>query len=902
MVKSRNLKNPSTGKSQRLDPFEAALALESFLSVELEGQNIGAAILKHKSSGALKVQFAFDCAGIHPWLRPESIDPIFDSLAAGLKDFPSQETLTIRLGSFTDDVGRQRELKQLINSNQVSEFIFLLLAERKRVQQLTQQGLRKVKFLRLYCTYSLDAGEEELNNPLEKFLNSAENWWLQFTGQYSEREQTRIEKQLYSAYLNGYRLWQQFLTNKLGLTVRPFSVEEFWADLWYRFNDTPPRPVPQKVILDSRGIREEFSTTIHPLSLLLESEQSVPVAERHYVKLKDKYIGALLFADKPAGWRDKLAQLRYLWELIAEDKISDTEIVCQLWAGNPNLLKQRMQSLTKQANNVALEAALKNNVDVSASLRQDKAIAAQTSLYSGEMPLYLSLVFLVYRASEFQLEAASKVICSKFKRPAWVVREKEYAWKLWLDSLPVAWQRMLTHPFKRNSIYLTGEAPGLMPLVKTRKGDSSGFELIAQEGGTPIYLDLYRQHRHLAIFGATRSGKSVLVAGILLQALFRGLPVAALDFPRPDGTGTFSDLCQFLGKQASYFDIGSESANLFEPPDLRGLPRKLQGERFADYKDFLVEVLMLMVVGLSFQGDVNPDSVRSLLTLAIDKFFNEPEIHQRYGSAFQAGFGTSAWQQMPVLGDFLQFLSLERLQILSPTPEIRAALEFCRLRLKFWLKSRVGSAISQPTTFRSDAPFLVIALRNLANQEDAALLASLAYLVALRRSLAAPASIFFIDEAPILFQFESIAALVAKLYANGAKSGIRAILSAQEPTSILQSPSGAKILANTNTRLVGRIEPTSVDSYVHHFKYPLPIIAVNGTEKYFPNKDGMYSLWLLDDGGVLTPTRYYSPLELLAAVANNPDEVIARQKAFAQYGNKFEAIAKLADQLIGNRI
>ncbi len=176
--------------------------------------------------------------------------------------------------------------------------------------------------------------------------------------------------------------------------------------------------------------------------------------------------------------------------------------------------------------------------------------------------------------------------------------------------------------------------------------------------------------------------------------------------------------------------------------------------------------------------------------------------------------------------------------------------------------------------------------------------------LALRRSLAAPASIFFIDEAPILFQFESIAALVAKLYANGAKSGIRAILSAQEPTSILQSPSGAKILANTNTRLIGRIEPTSVDSYVHHFKYPLPIIAVNGTEKYFPNKDGMYSLWLLDDGGVLTPTRYYPPLELLAAVANNPDEVIARQKALARYGNKFEAIASLSGvryQVSGNR-
>ena len=48
---------------------------------------------------------------------------------------------------------------------------------------------------------------------------------------------------------------------------------------------------------------------------------------------------------------------------------------------------------------------------------------------------------------------------------------------------------------------------------------------------------------------------------------------------------------------------------------------------------------------------------------------------------------------------------------------------------------------------------------------------------------------YLLDEAPILFQFEAIAELIGRLCANGAKAGIRVILSAQEPDPIYQSKS-----------------------------------------------------------------------------------------------------------------
>jgi DNA helicase HerA-like ATPase len=166
-------------------------------------------------------------------------------------------------------------------------------------------------------------------------------------------------------------------------------------------------------------------------------------------------------------------------------------------------------------------------------------------------------------------------------------------------------------------------------------------------------------------------------------------------------------------------------------------------------------------------------------------------------------------------------------------------------------------------------------------------------MAALRRSLAHPASIFFIDEAPILFQYESLASLVARLCANGAKSGIRVILSAQEPESIAQSKSSSKIFANLTTRLVGRIQPTAIDAFVDILKYPREIINVNASEAYFPKKEGLYSQWLLDDSGYFTPCRYYPSHLLLACVANNPDESALRKTFLERYpNNKWVAYAE----------
>ncbi|BAY71436.1 hypothetical protein ACN23B_02335 [Anabaena sp. FACHB-709] len=898
------------GQESRLTPFEDALHLSTMLRIALDGRDVGAYILtKGTQKDKFCFVFGFECKGIHTTLRKEQIDTIFNNIESGLKDIPEGERMTLHMGSFSSDQQRQIELTDLIRRTPSRDIKYLLMAERARAQELTAAGIRKPKFLKIYVTYTIEPSSTNANDWIEKLLGKAEGWWLKFKGDIAEVENQRIESVIAKAYQQGFCRWEQLLSNKMGLDIKPLNAVELWENVWRRFNDTQPIEIPQLVTLDENGLYEQAHSDLSSTQLLIENvhsttllmESGVPCADRRWVNVNNNYIGAMTFLEKPGGWPNKFAQLRYLWELLARESIVDTEIVCQLTAANPALVKTTLQRVLKQSNMTAMLAQEKSKtIDVNAQLKLRKSVAAQEQLFEGAVPIYTGLAIFVHRPTVEKLDEATRYIENCFQRPARVVRETEYAWKIWLQSLPIVWEGLLVKPFNRRQLYLTSEVPGLMPLVITKAGDKHGFELIAEEGGTPVQLDLFNQHKNLALFATTRAGKSVLVSGILTQALAHGIPVVALDFPKPDGTSTFTDYAHFMEGNGAYFDISRQSNNLFEQPDLRSLDPEQQRDRLLDYTGFLESALMTMVLGSSNDNQLLTQTVRSLLNLALSAFFADQGIQERYKMAIAGGFGTPAWQKTPTLHDFLHFCSPEHLQLDSVSGRVEDALSQIHLRLRFWLSSRVGQAISAPSSFPTDAQLLVFALRNLSDNEDAAVLSLSAYSAALRRALSSPASIFFIDEAPILFEFDQISDLVGRMCANGAKAGIRVILSAQDPDTIAKSKASSKILQNLTTRLIGRIQPVAVDSFVSILKYPREIIARNASESFFPRKEGVYSQWLLDDNGIHTFCRYYPGYEQLAVVANNPNEQTARQQAMQDYRNKYEAISVFARQLVAS--
>ncbi|HEY9824623.1 MAG TPA: hypothetical protein V6D19_04185, partial [Stenomitos sp.] len=669
-------------------------------------------------------------------------------------------------------------------------------------------------------------------------------------------------------------------------------AQELWDYQWQRFNNSGSIPVPQCIHFTDNGIREEINSRVHPLTLL---QDNIPTADAKWVKLKN-YIGVLSFWDKPGGWASRSHQLRYLWELIARARVTDTEIICQIGRANDGLVKTSVQRLIKQSNNAASFAAQRNNIDVGAQLKVDKAVDAQVQILEGNVPIWVGVAILVHRPTLEKLDEACRYIENCFTRPAWVKREPFYAWQIWLQTMPICWEALLAKPFQRRMLLLNSEVMGLMPLVVPQTIDRNGLELITEEGGCPIYINLESgESKHLALFAITRAGKSVLVSAILTRCLAGGIPVRALDFPKPDGTSTFTDYTKAM--DGAYFDVGIEANNLFEIPDLRALSPQMQAERMEEFIALLENALLTMVMGKSNDPHLKT-KCRAILTLALKEFFNDEQIQTRYQLALEHGVGSQAWNKIPTLREFLPFCKPEVLDIELSEGVVRSAFELIDLRLRFWLSSRVGKAISSPSTIRTDASLLVFALRNVDNDEDAAILALSALSSILRCALQYPQSVVFIDEAPILFIFTEIAELVGRYCANGAKSGIRVILAAQDPNTIANSVAGPKILQNLSIKLIGRIQKTAVPSFVQHLQVPESIIAVNATNRFFPEKVGLYSKWLLEYNGTYTYCRFYPGEVQLAAVANNPDEQLMRNEFLRKEPNPQKALISFSQHLV----
>lgn len=118
---------------------------------------------------------------------------------------------------------------------------------------------------------------------------------------------------------------------------------------------------------------------------MLENEESVPFFDRKWVKIQNKYIGALNFSQKPGGWYDEQAQLRYLWELISRDSIYDTEVICQLTKANQAISKTNLQRITKQSITSTSLSTGKGNIDVKSGMNIEESVEAQKTIYKGSV-------------------------------------------------------------------------------------------------------------------------------------------------------------------------------------------------------------------------------------------------------------------------------------------------------------------------------------------------------------------------------------------------------------------------------------------------------------------------------------------------------------------------------------
>lgn len=906
-----------TGKSRLRQPFENHLDAHALLQYDLSDQaKPGAWLLQTGSRGSesLKFKFAWECEGIHTLIDPETEETLFNAIEAFFKEIPNGESLTFHLLCFADDSDRQKELDRLVATSPTPELRFLALADKQRTHDLTwrtdrkgrvsSRGSRKSLRLLIYGTYTINSEMAKGADIWEKILLKGQSLFHKFTGFDAHARRQNYEIAFDAAFNSGFLRLDQLLKTKAKLNIRALTAQELWEVEWKTFNRSEPIPVPQVVCVTREGIEEEIKSDIHFTSLLLQ--KAAPVDDRAWVHVNDRYVAPMVFLDKPGGWYGKFAQLSYLSKVINRSEVVDTEIICEFTTAEQWVIKDNMRRITKQSyldKTIALTRG--NTIDVRANLQQEKAVCAQEQLIEGGIAIQTGVVILVHRNTLSELNNACNYIENCFQRPAWVQRETEYAWEIWLQSLHLSWSLLLQKPWERRMVFLSSEAPGMMPIVLPTPIDSTGLELITEEGACPLFIDWYNaaEINNTGIIAMTRAGKSLLVGQLLTLGLQQNIPTIIVDFPPSESASTFRDWCRYLG--GSYFDLMKEANNFFELPDLTGLsPQEIEDRM--DYTAGIVDTfLMILVFGTKASGSADTNlkrTIQSILTPTVRSFFEDEGIQHRFALARQHGLGSREWENTPTLRDFFWFFKQNALGHFSEEtrndPMTRTAFSQIERQLKYWIDQR-GDAIARPSTFDSNNPLLVFGLIGMSDQnEEAAIFSFSAYVAAIRRSLSHRRSNFFLDEASILLKWDDIGELVSRLCVNGGKAGIQSFIAAQEINTLINSESGATIIKNLKTKLLGRIDTTAINDVSHFFGYPREVVAVNASKKFYPQKAEMYSQWLLDSGGLLTYVRFRPNRILLALLANNPVETACRQSFMSKYPNKYEALVYFANELV----
>ena len=448
-------------KTIKLKPFEDMVHYQTMVEFQRRGLAVGAWLLKKNEQSPYVLTFGFECPGIHSFLPKDKLFQAFESLEAGIKDFPQQERITFHLGAYQSDQSRQSHLSQLSHDAPTDELRFLLHGEQQRIRQLSQEGLREPKTLHIFVTYRTNKPNPHLDW-LDRVVSQLSNWTGKLSGQGQQRHQMSLSRTLRRAWGDGFVHWKQILETKLGFRVQPLSAQGLWNYQWGRFNLSPAIEVPQTLVVAEQSIQEQIRSAVHGTTLLMADGE--PKFNRQWVQLPSgQYLGVLAFWEKPGGWKDQQSQLHYLWEVVARDLVTDTEIITQVVPADSELLKLSMRQLTKQTHGQAKRREQFNEIDVGASLKAKGGVEAQERLLSGEIPFYTAVLVLVRRPSLEDLEEACRYVENCFHRPAWVVRERQIAWKFWLQSLLLTDENLLAMPFiQRRQLYLSSELPGLL--------------------------------------------------------------------------------------------------------------------------------------------------------------------------------------------------------------------------------------------------------------------------------------------------------------------------------------------------------------------------------------------------------------------------------------------------------
>jgi hypothetical protein len=892
------------GGKDRFMPFQNEVNLCCLAQIKKEGREATGYLLE-LGQDQYQLVFVFELEGIHDVLTQDEVNGMAVNLEEGFKYVSPGERMTFFAGCYSNDLERQQNLEDLANQCDLLPVSVVIRNEQKRVRELAQKGSRQVFQQYVFCTWTSDASGS----------SATKDWWStvlrsvdklnravlgNITGNTRFYQEQFYQKLLLKAFQEGFLPWEQLMTTKMGLNVRPCRIEEIWQFLWNRFNQGQAPAVPQVITLEeiedgTYKIYETKMTEKHPVTVLIEGYAGESTCPQHYEKRdsvtlqglgENRKCGVLTMEEAPLGWLNTREQLRWIWKAMSNGFIQDTELFVELSPANNFLIQDNLSRQAKQSKAARERSVVKGQGrDVGAELKQDESFEAQARLYQGVKALHCAPVFLVYRQNEEQLDVACNMLANSFDT-ARVIRERNIAWDIWLQTLPITTKRLLASAdlfgSERRLTPDSSTVAGFLPLTMPKRLDKKGVELMTDRGGRPVHIDLFGEGaKRLMITGTSGSGKSVVAWRFVMDALANGIPVVGMDISS-GGDSTFKTAVSLLGDQGAYFDISRGSSNLMEPPDLRKFDKAERQRRMESWKEFILKALRAIAIGKIDEPHLG-QRVEALLQMALDKFLKDPDIVDRYNQAFEKGWLSEEWQQIPTLKDFVRYCTRERLDLKSYEDLDRQSLNQITSQIQALLVSRIGKAIAQPSSFSPEPAVKFFALSGLTSEQDSYLMAINAHSACIRNALSHPRSLFIGDELSVLLKKDGFAQVIGETCATGRKDGIAVVLIGQDPDSFYNCSAGAQIMQNMNYRLTGRITSSAALSFQKLMDYPAEIISQNATEAFLPKASELYSCWLVEKEGRFWRVRYYPGDMILASIANNQDEQAARRRIMAGY-------------------
>jgi hypothetical protein len=167
------------------------------------------------------------------------------------------------------------------------------------------------------------------------------------------------------------------------------NAQALWGWLWQKFNSAPVPPIPQLLTLKETASDYKLTETInshkHACTILIEGmsgRSSCPehrkASSRILLPGRNAECGVLTMEEGPGGWLNTREQLQWLWKIMSNSYVRDTEAVVEISAApnfiiQDNLARQAKQS--KSAKKRALEKG--QGRDVGAEVKQEESFEAQ---------------------------------------------------------------------------------------------------------------------------------------------------------------------------------------------------------------------------------------------------------------------------------------------------------------------------------------------------------------------------------------------------------------------------------------------------------------------------------------------------------------------------------------------